>query len=82
MKCCNPSCDAVFDHREGRLIRFSGRLTSAKTLESRTFIQHYWLCGKCSETYVFDRKSSSSLKIKLREQLLRTEEPSEAVFAA
>jgi hypothetical protein len=82
VKCCNPSCDALFDHREGRLIRFSGTPTNARTLDSRTFLHHYWLCGKCSEIYVFDRKSTSGLKIKLREQLPCREEPCEAILAA
>ena len=29
MKCCNPLCDAPFDYRQGRLVRFSEAITDA-----------------------------------------------------
>jgi hypothetical protein len=36
IKCCNPKCEALFDHGEGQLVPFSDALTNAKTLETRS----------------------------------------------
>jgi hypothetical protein len=67
-KCCNPECEAPFDYREGRLIRFSRKLTDGKPTKNHTLIQHFWLCGKCAEAYVFECESGMNIKIKPRHQ--------------
>jgi len=63
-KCLNPDCDLSFDYREGRLIRFCS--TEAKSLAERHCVEHFWLCGKCSERYVFAYERGTGMKIKLR----------------
>ena len=56
MKCCNPLCNALFDYRQGRLVRFSETITHADTLKAQVRIQHFWLCAKCAEIYVFEHR--------------------------
>ena len=68
MKCCNPKCEREFDHREGRLVRFSGTVTNAKTRKSESFIQHVWLCGNCADHFVFERNSEHLIVLKPRRQ--------------
>ncbi len=73
MKCCNPRCEAPFNYREGRLIRFSSKLTNGKPSENHPLIQHFWLCGKCAGLYVFEYESGMSVRIKPRRQELSEE---------
>jgi hypothetical protein len=68
IKCCNPMCAAPFDYREGRLIRFSSKITNDKSSENHSLIRHFWLCGKCAGLYVFEYESGMTVKIKPRHQ--------------
>jgi hypothetical protein len=63
-KCSNPDCGLPFDHREGRLIRF--RSPDAKSPSEHDCIEHFWLCGKCSELYVFEYESGAGIMITRR----------------
>jgi hypothetical protein len=75
-KCSNAECEAPFDYREGRLIRFSGTLANGKPSAGQSWIQHFWLCGKCAGRYVFECKSGLSVKIKPRDQQVGEGNPS------
>jgi hypothetical protein len=81
-KCCNPECEAPFDYREGRLIRFSRTLSSGQPAENQRLIEHFWLCGKCAGLYVFEYQSGISVRIKLRRQESSAEKVSYFVSAA
>jgi hypothetical protein len=76
IKCCNPECQAPIDYRQGRLMRFTGTPSSGNDPKNRHRIQHYWLCGKCAELYVFDFESGTGVKLKPREQESSVENPS------
>jgi hypothetical protein len=82
MKCCNPTCQKPFDHREGRLVRFSRKLASRKPCEDDHLIEHFWLCGKCSGLYVFEYNSGMNIKIRPRDRKLSEGNPSHFVTAA
>jgi hypothetical protein len=82
IKCSNPACEAPFNYREGRLIRFSRSSSSAKPTKNQRLIEHYWLCGKCAELYIFEYESGTSVKIKPREQELSEDKPSYFISAA
>jgi len=82
IKCCNPECEAPFDYREGRLVRFSAKATTSKPAENHTLIRHFWLCGKCAGLFVFEYESGISVKIKSRHQELSKENLSQFVSAA
>jgi hypothetical protein len=82
MKCCNPLCDAPFDYRQGRLVRFSEAITDADTPEARVRIRHFWLCGKCAEIYAFEHHAGTSVRIKPRVAERPANHPSHFVSAA
>ena len=82
VKCCNPECEAPFDYREGRLVRFSPDAASGKPAQRDPLIQHFWLCGKCAGLYVFEYESGFTVRIKLRHQELSKENLSHFVTAA
>lgn len=82
MKCCNPRCDAPFDYRQGRLVRFSETIINADTLKSQVRIRHFWLCAKCAEIYVFEHHVGTSVRIKPRLAEKPSEHPSHFVSAA
>jgi hypothetical protein len=82
LKCCNPECEAPFDYREGRLIRFSSEQANAKSAENRSLIQHFWLCGKCAGLFVFEHESGISVRIRPRHQELPKKNRSCFVSAA
>jgi hypothetical protein len=63
-ECLNPDCGLPFDYREGRLIRLSS--TDAKSPAEQPGVEHFWLCGKCSERYVFAHERGAGMRIKLR----------------
>jgi len=69
-KCSNPDCDSPFDYREGRLIRFSP--TDTKFPGQCRYVEHFWLCGKCSERYVLAYERGAGMKIGLRPAATRT----------
>ncbi len=80
--CCNPRCEAPFNYREGRLIRFSSKVANGKPSEDHLLIQHFWLCERCAGLYVFEYESGIAVKIKPRHQELSEEKPSCFVTAA
>jgi len=76
IKCCNPECQAPFDHRHGRLVRFSTSPAEGKPSTNQPSIQHFWLCGKCAGIFIFEFESGLSVRIKPRD-----EESSEELFS-
>lgn len=60
-KCANPDCDRPFDFREGQLVRFRRSASNVRCAANRCVVEveHFWLCGRCSELYVLERKSES-----------------------
>jgi hypothetical protein len=50
-KCANPACQAEFDYWQGRYYRFHRRPLDDGQPANTHSVQHFWLCGKCCETY-------------------------------
>jgi len=75
-------CEAPFDYREGRLIRFSSKRTNDKPSGNQPLIQHFWLCGTCAAKFIFVCESGITVKIKPRQQELSEEYLSHFVSAA
>jgi hypothetical protein len=65
-KCSNPECGAPFDYREGRLVRFSELPLDGQFPAGRQCVEHFWLCGSCSEFYALEYKRGAGVKIKSR----------------
>jgi hypothetical protein len=66
MKCCNPKCEAPFDYREGRLIRFSWNPPKGCSPDHFQVIEHFWLCGKCSALYEFKNEPGNNVTVRPR----------------
>ena len=64
-KCANPDCENQFDYREGRLVRFCRSSSNGRAGVGRSHVEHFWLCGKCSEIYTF-RLESENIRVKPR----------------
>ena len=77
-KCSNPDCASPFDYREGRLIRLSSADTMSPAEQPR--VEHFWLCGKSSEQYVFAFERGVGTKVRLR--AAETEETAAETIAA
>jgi hypothetical protein len=55
LKCANPECQASFDdYRQGRLFRFHRSHPKGRAPANTHFVQHFWLCNSCSETYTLE----------------------------
>jgi hypothetical protein len=65
LKCCNPSCNAPFDYRQGRLIRVVNPISGGKGRPEQ--IHHYWVCGRCATEYVLESQSDHTLTMKPRD---------------
>lgn len=70
IKCCNPECQAPFNYRQGRLVRFCRSSANGKRAGSHPVIEHYWLCGQCARLFVFDHEPGTGVRIKPRDQEL------------
>jgi hypothetical protein len=82
IKCCNPECEAPFNYREGRLIRFASNPNKGNPTAIKSVIQHFWLCGKCAELYVFEYGSGTAVRLKPREPEFSEERLCRSVSAA
>lgn len=50
-RCLNPACSAMFRYLyEGRIFTVERFVTSADGLKTDREIEHYWLCGPCSNS--------------------------------
>ncbi len=58
-KCANPDCEKPFDYREGQLVRFCRSTRNGPSAAKPHLIEHYWLCGSCSELYVLHLESET-----------------------
>jgi len=68
-KCANPSCLALFDHRQGRLFRFPKRSVEGGGPTNTHSVQHFWLCKPCSEIYTLELASGVGVVIKQRHRV-------------
>ena len=66
-KCSNPDCETPFDYRQGQLVRFCRLL--ANGAEDQHAVEHYWLCGSCSEIHVLGQEAGSIRVERRSEQL-------------
>jgi hypothetical protein len=81
-KCFNPACQAPFDYRAGRLVRFSSKDQKSSGEENHLCIEHFWLCGDCSALYKFEYKAGMLVELKPHENVIRREEPAYLVTYA
>jgi hypothetical protein len=51
LKCAHPDCQSDFDSGHGRLFRFQQNPQQDQQPSHWHSVKHFWLCGKCSETF-------------------------------
>jgi hypothetical protein len=49
--CANPACRLAFDYRQGELFRFHKAHRADEQPPNTHSVQHFWLCGNCSQQY-------------------------------
>jgi hypothetical protein len=81
-KCLNSDCELSFDFREGRLISFCKSPPDDDSPRDHHWVEHFWLCRKCSELYVFVYETKSGMGIKPRLQDMRERALSDSATAA
>jgi len=69
--CSNPDCGVPFDYREGRLVRFCKPLLDGRSLVDESRVEHFWLCGTCSELYIFKYERWVGMTIRPRVRPVR-----------
>jgi len=65
-ECANPECSAVFDHRDGILLRFPKRASGGLGSANTHAVQHFWLCGACSQAFVLEYNDAQGVVLSLR----------------
>lgn len=58
-KCSNPECKIPFDYRQGQLVRFCRSAFNGRFAANQAVVEHFWLCGSCSELYVLSQESGN-----------------------
>jgi hypothetical protein len=68
LKCSNPECQASFDDcRQGRLYRFHRSHAKGRAPANTHFVQHFWLCKGCAETYALEYRRGR-VKLTIRDR--------------
>jgi len=65
-KCSNPDCGAPFNYREGQLVRFCKPPLEHRSSTGQHHVEHFWLCGSCSNLYMLECERGAGMKISLR----------------
>jgi hypothetical protein len=65
-KCANPECSKAFDCRQGRLYCRPIQLLHGSRPANSHGVEHHWLCGSCSKTYIFEPGAGFSVVITAR----------------
>ncbi len=53
-QCANPDCHKDFDWHEGQYFRFQSVHNEEHQPRNTHGVVHFWLCGRCSQTYSLD----------------------------
>jgi hypothetical protein len=64
--CANPRCQAPFDYQQGRLFRFHKDHPQAGAPANTHCIQHFWLCGMCSDSYTLEHRTGYGILLRHR----------------
>jgi hypothetical protein len=64
-QCANTSCGKPLHYlREGRIFVFDVPVSDAPTTtSSKSRLQHFWLCGRCSETFGMEQTSAQEIRV-------------------
>jgi len=68
-RCSNRNCVTDFDYREGRFFRFFVRHQEGKAPRNGHPVRHFWLCKKCSESYMLQYQDDQCVLVRRRMDL-------------
>lgn len=80
-KCSNPACKIPFDYREGQLVRLCRSVLNGRFTANKPVVEHFWLCGSCSELYVLSQESGN-IQLKPRDEELAAKRGRSLIAAA
>lgn len=69
-RCANPDCARLFDYTEGRFFRFHWNIAPGEVPVNVHSVEHFWLCGACSEMYTLENRSDPLQILKREPRLL------------
>jgi len=65
--CCNPKCNKTLQYlREGKIYVFDvmdSKSTGSSNGSYPHHMEHYWLCGPCSETLFLEQSSEMGIRL-------------------
>lgn len=66
--CANPGCGKPLHYlREGRIFVFDLAVQDTATGEKRSrHLEHYWLCGECSQSRIVTQDAEGNVQVTLR----------------
>lgn len=73
-KCANPSCDATLHYlREGKVFKIESDsdLFVVGDKKPTRKVEHFWLCGPCSETHTLINDSADGIQVVAKPMLRR-----------
>lgn len=65
-KCANLECSTSFDYEEGKFFRFHRSRTDGEPPPNTHSVQHFWLCGPCSQSYTLEYQNDRGVLIRPR----------------
>ena len=80
--CANPDCKKKFDYREARLFRFHKAHLVGEPSPNTRSVQHFWLCGKCSDDHTLAYEDVRGVVIRHGADLLEPKEACRLVAVA
>ncbi len=75
-QCANTSCGKPLHYlREGRIFVFDMPDPAAAAGERTRRLQHFWLCGRCSETLSMELSSDKEIRVVVKKRKVTTGSP-------
>jgi hypothetical protein len=65
-ECANPDCRKEFDCHQGRFFRFHAVHDENGQPRNTHGVVHFWLCGRCSQTYSLDYVEDCGVTVRHR----------------
>jgi hypothetical protein len=63
-QCANTSCGKPLHYlREGRIFVFDVPVSDAPETRAGKSLQHFWLCGRCSESLAMEQTHSKEIRV-------------------
>ncbi len=82
LKCAHPECSSDFDYGQGRLYRFQQTPQQEKQPSHWHAVKHYWLCGRCCESYTIEYQKGEGVLLMERLETLAGAQPCYYVLQA